>query len=382
MLELESVTIRAGGFLLENISLTAKKGQCHIIAGPTGSGKTLLLETIIGFMKPVSGTVSLAGSDLDGVNIEQRRISYVPQDPSVFPHLSVKQNIFYGLKYDAGNKDPALALQLARDMKIEHLFDRSSVNLSGGEQQRVVLVRALAPGNRYLLLDEPFSSLHESLKKDFWFQLKELQSRYNLTIIMVTHDFEEAFFMGDTISLLINGRIQQTGSPQEIYRNPSTLEAARFMGIKNLFAAEVLDIDEQSIRIYSKDIGSELVVPAGTTPHAKKLVRGEKILAGIRSEEVMIQRSKHRQQHQGNCIKGTITHIFSKGAMHTIFFSSHNGVGRIEIELPNYALHKLQLSVGDIQVVLLPGENIFFLKDCDCLTALTPEETGHHELSQ
>lgn len=362
MLELKSVTIKAGGFLLENVSFTAREGQCHIIAGPTGAGKTLLLETIIGFRKPLTGAVCLAGRNLNGVNVEQRGISYVPQDPSVFPHLNVEENILYGLRYNSANKDPALALKLAQDLKIDHLLERSTINLSGGEQQRVALVRALAPGNKYLLLDEPFSSLHESLKKDFWFQLKELQSRYKLTIVMITHDLEEAFFMGDTISLLINGQIRQSGSPNEIYRKPSALEVAEFMGIKNLFAAEVLDIGEQSIGVYSEDIGSNLVVSAETTTQAGKFVRGKKILVGIRSEEVMISRPEYQRRNQDNSIKGTITHIFTKGASHTIFFTPHNGVSHIEIELPNYALQKLQLSIGDIRIISLRRESVFLLR--------------------
>ena len=324
MLELKSVTIKAGSFLLENVSLAAREGQCHIIAGPTGAGKTLLLETIIGFRKPLSGAVCLAGRNLNRVNVEQRGISYVPQEPSVFPHISVEENILYGLRYNAAKKDPALALKLSHDLKIDHLLKRSTVNLSGGEQQRVALVRALGPGNKYLLL--------------------------------------EAFFMGDTISILINGQIQQSGSPNEIYCTPSTSEVAEFMGIKNLFTAEVLDIGEQSIRAYSEDIGSNLVVSAEKSMKAGKFVRGEKFLAGIRSEEVMISRSEYQRPNQDNSIKGTITHIFTKGALHTIFFSPHNGIGRIEIELPSYALQKLQLSIGDIRIILLRGENIFLLK--------------------
>ena len=150
MLELKAVTIEAGSFILNNISLSVAKGRCHVIVGPTGGGKTLLLESIIGFRKPTQGIIRLAGKNLNSEKIEQRGISYVPQNLSVFPHLTVRENILYGLRYSPKENDKSLAMELAQTLKIEHLLERSTGNLSGGERQRVALVRALAIGNKYL----------------------------------------------------------------------------------------------------------------------------------------------------------------------------------------------------------------------------------------
>ena len=362
MLELKSVTIRAGSFALEHVSLCVPQGQCHIIAGPTGSGKTLLLESIIGFRKPEKGEIRLGGRCLNEVEVNRRGISYVPQSPSLFPHLTVEENILYGLRYGTSTKDTSLALELSRSLGIDHLFKRTTGNLSGGEQQRVALIRALAPGNKYLLLDEPLSSLHESLKKEFWFILKELQRRYNLTIFMVTHDLEEAFFLGDAISLFINGRVQQSGTRDEIYKRPATLEAARFMGIRNLFEAELVGAEGQNLKIHCPGLDAELVVPAESSGKNGRLTGGETILAGIRPEEVMLLRPEYQRPDQDNCIQGIITDIFSKGASHTVFFKPNAGSQRIEMEIPNYALQKLRIAVGDIRALSMRGKNMFLLK--------------------
>lgn len=356
------MTIAAGSFLLEDVSLTARPGECHIIVGPTGSGKSLLLESVIGFRQPVSGEVVLDGCIINELPVEKRAISYVPQAPSLFPHLSVEDNIFYGVKLQkGGSRRKELGYELALALGIDHLLQRSTVNLSGGEQQRVALVRALAPGNNVLLLDEPLSALHESLKKELWFLLRELQARYDLTILMVTHDLEEAFFLGDTISLFIDGRIQQTGPQREIYSRPATVEAARFLGVRNLFGSEVVAREKKGVSIYCQELGREFFIPGTANPQDDRFARGDRVIAGIRSEEVMILRPGYSRQDQDNTIDGTIINIFAKGSSHTIFFAPEGLKQNIEIEIPNYALTKLQISKGEQRTISLRGENIFLL---------------------
>ncbi|MCJ7600905.1 MAG: ABC transporter ATP-binding protein [Desulfobulbaceae bacterium] len=364
MLELRSLSIRAGKFLLEDVSLSAHHAQCHIIVGPTGSGKTLVLEAIIGFRKPDKGEILVDGRDITGLAIEERGISYVPQDLSIFPHLTVEENILYGvnLQKKKDGRRHVLAGELVEALGIGHLLKRSTMNLSGGELQRVALVRAIATGAKCLLLDEPLSSLHESLKKEIWFLLKELQTRYDLTILMVTHDLEEAFFLGDTISIFINGKVHQTGKKKTIYTTPETLDVAKFMGIRNLFTAEVVGSEKNVFKIHCPQLGRDLVIPKGVNNDAGRFEKGEKIIAGIRPEEAMILRSGDYRKNLDNIIEGTIANIFAKGASHTLFFMLDNGGQRIEVEIPDYALKKLQLLKGERRKISLRGENIFLLK--------------------
>lgn len=342
--------------------MTIRPGKCHIIVGPTGSGKSLLLESVIGFRQPVRGEVVLDGCIINEMAVEKRGISYVPQAPSLFPHLSVEENIFYGVKLRKGERrKKELGHELALALGIDHLLQRSTVNLSGGEQQRVALARALAPGNNVLLLDEPLSALHESLKKELWFLLSKLQARYDLTILMVTHDLEEAFFLGDTISLFIDGEIQQSGPQGEIYSRPATVEAARFLGVRNLFGSEVVVSGKNGSTIYCQELGREFFVPGAVNSRNAGFAKGDRVIAGIRSEEVMILRPGYSRHDQDNTIDGTIIDIFAKGSSHTIFFAPEGLKQNIEIEIPNYAFTKLQISKGEQRTISLRGENIFLL---------------------
>jgi len=218
MLEIRELCLKAGSFSLHNISLILNDLQSHVILGPTGSGKTLLLESIVGFRKPEAGSVTLNGKELLSLPVERREMSYVPQDLALFPHLSVEANILYALrmKGDRDGRKRALAESLIDSVRIRSLLMRSTRHLSGGERQRVAFVRALATGYRYLLLDEPLSALHEGMRKELWFLLRELQQKYELTILMVTHSLEEAFFLGNEVSVMIDGTIHQSGSKQAV----------------------------------------------------------------------------------------------------------------------------------------------------------------------
>ncbi|HHT9120377.1 MAG TPA: ABC transporter ATP-binding protein [Candidatus Hypogeohydataceae bacterium YC41] len=360
MLELKNVSLKIDSFLLDNIRLLVQDNQCHIICGPTGSGKTLLLESIVGFRRPQRGEILLDGRDIQDLPVEKRGISYLPQDLAIFPHLNVKENIFFSLKIrkieDKEHND--LVYDLIDAVGIKHLLHRSVENLSGGERQRVALVRALASGYKLLLLDEPFSALHEAMQRELWFLIKKLQKRYRLTIIMVTHDLEEAFFLGDVISILINGRIHQTGPKKDVYHQPKTVETARFLGIKNLFNAEVTDIKNGTLSIYCNDLNTQLDVHTNSNLNFKK---GAKLIAGIRAEEVMILRPDLLRENQDNLLKGVILESFEKGATYTIMFMSEKSSNLLEIEIPNYAFRKLNISAGKEVTTSIRRENIFLI---------------------
>ena len=365
MLEVKGLSSKAGGFSLDDISLTVEGSQCHVIVGPTGSGKTMFLESIIGFRKALEGVILLDGKDIKDTPVEKRGFSYVPQDLAIFPHLTVEENILYGLKVrrskDSGFR--ALTIELIDALRIRHLLKRATENLSGGERQRVALARALAPGYRYLLLDEPLSSLHEGMKRELWFLLKELQQKYRFTMLMITHDMEEAFFLGDTISIMINGKIHQTGRKRDIYHNPETLDVARFLGIRNLFEAEVIDTCSETLNIYCAELNTNLTVlrDAALPPDAN-VKENDKLIAGIRSEEVMILRHGYQRQNQDNLLRGMVLDVFEKGASHTILFLPERSQKGVEIEVPNYAFQKLNLRKKQDTIISLKGENIFLIR--------------------
>lgn len=364
MLELAGLQVKTGAFTLKNINLAIEDGECHVIIGPTGCGKTTLLETIIGLRKPAEGSIWLDKKDITSLPIERRNLSYLPQDITIFPHMTVGGNILYGLKVQGRIGKGLLAFvdELIERLGISHLLKRDPRGLSGGERQRVALARAIAAGNKYFLLDEPFSSLHEGIKKELWYLIKELQERYGLTIVMVTHDLEEAFFLGDRISVMIYGKIHQTGSKDKVYKSPQTIETARFFGIKNLFKADVLELSGEEILLRCEEIHCNLHIPRLNRP---AFLQGPRFIVGIRAEDVMFLRDDLKRRHQDNLITGKVIAIFKKGAYHTILFSPLDSLKNIEVELPNHAFQKLNLTTGQYSTIFLRKESIFPVFDAD-----------------
>jgi ABC-type Fe3+/spermidine/putrescine transport system ATPase subunit len=314
---------------------------------------------VLGLRNVQKGKVILEGRDITDLPVHKRGFSYVPQDLAIFPHLTVEENIFYGIKHGVvldKQKRYEAAREIAASLGIDSLLARKTANLSGGERQRVALARALAPGHKYLLLDEPLSALHEGMKKELWFLLKELQQKYHLTILMVSHDLEETFFLGDNISIMIDGRIRQTGLKDEIYHRPSTLEVADFFGIKNIFKVE----KTSGKKIYCPELAASLVVPPDMNEKAKD---GKPFFIGIRAEEVMILRHDRCKLVQDNILHGTITSVFKKGGLHTIVCKPEGASKTVEIEVPNYAFRKLGIKESEnVKIALIP-ESLFFVSN-------------------
>jgi ABC-type Fe3+/spermidine/putrescine transport system ATPase subunit len=361
MIEIRDIAVQTKGFSLRDVSLTVHSNSCHVIIGPTGCGKTTLLEAVIGFRKMQKGRIILDGTDITDLPVHERSFSYVPQDLAIFPHLTVQDNIFYGIRHSGiANKKERYeaALELVNSLSITHLIRRRSVNLSGGERQRVALARALAPGHRYLLLDEPLSALHEGMKKELWFLLKSLQKKYGFTILMVSHDMEETFFLADHISVMIDGKIHQSGIKEDVYNMPSTGEVADFFGINNLFKAAITETHGDFSSIYCPELSAALVVPSGRLTAFKHEAA---VKAGIRPEEIMILRADRDSRERENILHGKIEGIFEKGASYLIIFKPERAERTIEIELPNYAFRKLGIEKGRSVVIALKAENIFLV---------------------
>lgn len=241
MIRLDGVTVQAGGFTLGPVTLEVPAGGYALLIGPTGSGKTTLLESVAGHQAPRTGRVWLHGDDVTSLPPEDRRVGFVYQDHLLFPHLTVAENIGYGL----GAQPSAIGhrvSELADSLGISALLGRGVERLSGGERQRVALARALAPRPSVLLLDEPFAALDPSTRNSLRRTLLALQKREGVTILQVSHDFDEALRLGDLVAVLAEGKVLQQGTPEEVFRRPNSAFVAQFTGAGNVLAGAVTQV--------------------------------------------------------------------------------------------------------------------------------------------
>jgi len=233
-----------GHTALSEVSLDIESGSFVSLLGPSGCGKTTLLRCVAGLETPTGGSIVISGEDVTKLPPESRRLGMMFQSYALFPHMTVLENVRFGLRMQGkqGVKEQrALALKSLEVVRMEHLAERMPSQLSGGQQQRVALARAIAHEPRLLLLDEPLSNLDARLREDMQIELLELHRNLGLTTIFVTHDQEEAMTLSDTIVLMNAGRVEQIGTPEQIYRTPATRFAADFMGAANMLEGRVMD---------------------------------------------------------------------------------------------------------------------------------------------
>ena len=244
LLEVRAVTKRFGANeVLKGVSLDIASGEFITLLGESGSGKTTMLRLIAGFEQPSSGEIWMNGARLDKLPPYKRRVNTVFQQYALFPHLTVRDNVAYGLRVTRvlANEIDARVADALRMVKMDSFAVAQPATLSGGQQQRVALARALVNRPLLLLLDEPLSALDANLRKQMQSELKSLQREVGITFLFVTHDQEEAMALSDRIALLRNGALEQIASPREIYSRPATAYTAQFIGQTNLLRAEVRD---------------------------------------------------------------------------------------------------------------------------------------------
>jgi len=251
---------------LDGVSLDVRDGEFFTLVGPSGCGKTTTLRMVAGFEEPTAGAVRFDGADVTGVPVDERDVGIVFQNYALFPHMTVAENIAYGLRFrDApggASRDERVA-ELLDLVDLEGFEDRDPAELSGGQQQRVALARALAPGPSLLLLDEPMSALDARLRETLRRHVKRIQRDLGITTIYVTHDQEEALSISDRLAVMNDGRVEQAGTPQEVYRTPGTRFVAEFVGDNNVLdgtltgredAVATVDVDGEALRITDDDI--------------------------------------------------------------------------------------------------------------------------------
>jgi spermidine/putrescine transport system ATP-binding protein len=318
---------------LDDLDLAIEAGQFVTLLGPSGCGKSTTLRLLGGFEAPSAGTIHLDGRDITRLPPNKRNVNIVFQDYALFPHLSVRRNIAFGLELKGmSSRDiHARTMELLALVQLVDYGDRMPSQLSGGQRQRVALMRALAPDPNVLLLDEPLSALDANLREQMQIELKEIQKRTGKTFMFVTHDQEEALTMSDLVVVMNSGRIEQMGDPHTLYSRPRSRFVANFIGRSNLIEGEALarEGDTTAIR-WSGD-----VVEASCNGH--RPVAGARVAVAVRPEAIYCL---SEAPAEGLAVRGRIGNRIFKGS-HTLLDIEVPGRQSITAELDPKALARI-----------------------------------------
>ena len=294
-LELKEIkkSFTEGEAVLDNISLEISKGEFITLLGSSGCGKTTTLRIIAGLEQPDAGSVWLDGREVTGLEPNQRDVNTVFQNYALFPHMNVAENIGYGLKLKKVPKSEIRkkVSQMLELVQLKGYEKRKPSELSGGQKQRVAIARALVNNPKVLLLDEPLGALDLQLRRAMQIELKHLQKKLGITFIYITHDQEEAINMSDRIAVMRDGRIEQIGTPDEIYNHPKTSYVATFVGNANILhgVAESIQGENAIVKIGNDRVIVKLETSQQDTGGKQYLSAGEKVTLAVRSENILLQ---------------------------------------------------------------------------------------------
>ncbi len=362
-LNLQNLRFSIGDFRLTDIDLSVRKGEYHVVLGPTGSGKSTLMKCILGLYRTGGGSITLDDSDLLRAPPEKRCLGYLPQNYALFPHLSVEGNIRFGLhsrRLTASAEDKEVTLQCDA-FKIGPLRGRNVRALSGGEQQKIALARALITRPKVILLDEPFSSIDEGSRRRLWFDLKQAIRRAGVTAIHITHHLEEAYTLGDRLSVLIGGRLVQSGRKAEVFGCPATESVARFLGYRNIFYGDTRSVPG----------GTEINLGCFSVNTGEKIPAGERVAVCLRPQYIKIIREGEpiRVSLKRNVFAGEGVSLFMLPEYCLMRFQIAGSPSPFDLELkfPAYIKVRLSLSVGKkISVALWEPSIIVFRHQAPC----------------
>jgi putrescine transport system ATP-binding protein len=314
----EQVSKRFGAFTaVDDVTISIGKGELFALLGGSGCGKTTLLRMLAGFETPTAGRIFIDGQDMTGVPAYARPVNMMFQSYALFPHMTVEQNVGYGLTNEAmspqGRKDRVR--EMLELVKLGDLDRRKPHQISGGQRQRVALARALAKAPKLLLLDEPLAALDKKLREHTQFELAGIQYRTGVTFVVVTHDQEEAMTLADRIAVMDRGRIRQVGTPTQIYEYPKSRFVADFIGSINMLDGRVASLDTTTARVELPELGT---VEARAIPG---LAAGQPITLAIRPEKIAISRD---HPNDPNAVEGVIEDLgyFGKDSLYRVRLAS------------------------------------------------------------
>ncbi|AZV47006.1 sulfate ABC transporter ATP-binding protein [Nautilia sp. PV-1] len=297
LLEIKDLFLKKGKFKLNILSLDIYKNEYFVLLGKTGSGKTLLLESIAGF-QTIEGEILFKEKEITNLPPEKRNFGFLYQDFALFPHLNVEQNIRFSEKYHKKNEE--LFNDLVSFLELKKILKRDIKHLSGGEKQRTALARAVYSQPELLLLDEPLSAVDPTIRNEIMKNLKKLPGRYNLSVIHVTHNFREASYLADRLGIILKGTLLQAGDAKEVLKNPNSIEVAQFLGFKNLFDIALLgfenshkyfSIDPNQITISKEPLNSDYCFE-GIIEEIMGITDHYKIFVNVRKNQFFIKSPK------------------------------------------------------------------------------------------
>jgi len=331
LIEIRNVSVTLGEFAVRDASVSVAQGEYFVLLGPTGAGKTVLLECLAGLYRPERGDICLEGQRINELPPERRGLGYLPQDYALFPHLNVARNIGFGMKL---RRKPAAEIErrtgeLAALLGITHLLRRSPVKLSGGERQRVALARALAIEPKVLLLDEPLSALDEQTRESLCVELRRVHRELGTTTVHVSHNFEETLMVADKVGIIHQGRIRQVGAPEEVFQRPNSEFVARFVRSENI------------LRGQAASNGRGLDIAVGTLRFAAAEGPVGEVYFTVRPEEVAL--SAQPGDGRPNAFAGRVVRLVDRGAL--IRVDVEAGVTLVSL-MGRRAFHESGLAVG------------------------------------
>lgn len=287
---------------LDDVSLTVREGEFFTLVGPSGCGKTTTLRLVGGFESPTEGTVRLDGEDVSAVPPEDRDVGIVFQSYALFPHMTVGENVAYGLKFvspPGGVSTDERVTELLDLVDLSGMEDRDPEQLSGGQKQRVAMARALAPGPKVLLLDEPMSALDAELRERLRLEIRRIQQELGITTIYVTHDQEEALAISDRVAVMSGGTVEQVGTPRDIYHRPETRFVAEFIGDNNVFTGRVCAVhavDESGQTPATVDVDLSGTIVTVSLDGRQNVREGDRLVFCVRPEQLVFDSERNTLQ--------------------------------------------------------------------------------------